>query len=139
MSKKKSKVVMVDGIPIKPISAAEHKRLDSRIRKSVRQFGHRGFFGYVHGGRRNSQTLLPKAEPLMGEWKIGVTLRMRGNLRAEMIAFAEQEKRSLGNLCAILLEWSFVQLKEAGSTTRLLGQSAKRLNKLTRDRRLQHG
>jgi hypothetical protein len=31
----------------------------------------------------------------MGEWKIGVTLRMRGDLRAEMIAFAEQEKRSL--------------------------------------------
>jgi hypothetical protein len=75
----------------------------------------------------------------MGEWKIGVTLRMRGDLRAEMIAFAEEEKRSLGNLCAILLEWSFGQLKEAGSTTRLLGQSAKRLNKLTRDRRLKHG
>jgi hypothetical protein len=75
----------------------------------------------------------------MGEWKIGVTLRMRGDLRAEMIAFAEEEKRSLGNLYAILLEWSFVQLKEAGSTTRLLGQSAKRLNKLTRDRRLKHG
>jgi hypothetical protein len=75
----------------------------------------------------------------MGEWKIGVTLRMRGDLRAEMIAFAEQEKRSLCNLCAILLEWSFVQLKETGSTTRLLGQSAKRLNKLTRDRRLKHG
>jgi len=100
---------------IKPISAAEHKRLDSRIRKkheklrkryrevhgkkvdwishlieegilfftvrftdgkcfsslqSVRQFGHRGFFGYVHGRRRNSQTLLPKAERLMGEWKM---------------------------------------------------------------------
>jgi hypothetical protein len=35
---------------------------------------------------------------------------MRGDLRAEMIAFAELEKRSLGNLCAILLEWSFVQL-----------------------------
>jgi len=75
----------------------------------------------------------------MGEWKIEVTLRMRGDLRAKMIAFAEQEKRSLGNQCAILLEWSFVQLKEAGSTTRSLGQSAKRLNKLTRDRRLKHG
>jgi hypothetical protein len=75
----------------------------------------------------------------MGEWKIGVTLRMRGDLRAEIIAFAEQEKRSLGNLCPILLELSFVQLKEAGGTTRLFGQSAKRLNKLTRDRRLKHG
>ena len=75
----------------------------------------------------------------MGEWKIAVTLRMRGDLRAEMIAFAEREKRSLGNLAAILLEWSFEQLKAAGSTTRLFGQSAKRLNKLTRDRRLKHG
>jgi hypothetical protein len=75
----------------------------------------------------------------MGEWKIAVTLRMRGDLRAEMIALAEQEKRSLGNLAAILLEWSFEQLKAAGSTTKLLGRSAKRLNKLTRDRRLKHG
>ena len=62
-----------------------------------------------------------------------------GDLRAEMIAFAEHERRSLGNLAAILLEWSFEQLKAAGSTTRLFGQSAKRLNKLTRDRRLKHG
>lgn len=75
----------------------------------------------------------------MGEWKIAVTLRMRGDLRAEMIAFAEQEKRSLGNLAAILLEWSFEQLKAVGSTTKLFGRSAKRLNKLTRDRRLKHG
>jgi len=75
----------------------------------------------------------------MGEWKMAVTLRMRGDLRAEMIAFAEQERRTLGNLAAILLEWSFEQLKAAGSTTRLFGQSAKRLNKLTRDRRLKHG
>jgi len=75
----------------------------------------------------------------MGEWKTAVTLRMRGDLRAEMIAFAEREKRSLGNLAAILLEWSFEQLKAANSTTRLFGQSAKRLNKLTRDRRLKHG
>jgi hypothetical protein len=75
----------------------------------------------------------------MGEWKIAVTLRMRGDLRAEIIAFAEQERRSLGNLAAILLEWSFGELKAAGSTKRLFGQSAKRLNKLTRDRRLRHG
>ena len=75
----------------------------------------------------------------MGEWKTAVTLRMRGDLRAEMIAFAEREKRSLGNLAAILLEWSFEQLRAANSTTRLFGQSAKRLNKLTRDRRLKHG
>jgi hypothetical protein len=75
----------------------------------------------------------------MGEWKISVALRMRCELRTEMIAFAEQEKRSLGNLAAILLEWSFEQLKAAGSTTKLLGQSGKRLNKLTRDRRFNNG
>jgi len=75
----------------------------------------------------------------MGVWKVAVTLRMRVDLRAEMIAFAEGEKRSLGNLGAILLEWSFEQLKAAGSTTRLFGQSAKRLNKLTSDRRLKDG
>jgi hypothetical protein len=34
-----------------------------------------------------------------------------------MIAFVEREKRSLGNLATILLEWSYEQLKEAGSTT----------------------
>ena len=50
----------------------------------------------------------------MGEWKTSVTLRMRRDLRTEMIAFAEQEKRSLGGLAAILLEWSFEQLKAAG-------------------------
>jgi len=71
--------------------------------------------------------------------KINVALRLRRDLRAEMIMFAEQEKRSLGNLGAILLEWSFEQLKAAGSTTRLFGQSAKRLNRLTRDRRLKNG
>ncbi len=76
---------------------------------------------------------------MCGQWKVGVTLRMRGDLREDMIAFAEGEKRSLGNLAAILLEWSFEQLKAAGSTTRLFRQSAKRLNKLTRDRRLKHG
>jgi len=75
----------------------------------------------------------------MSEWKIAVTLRMRGDLRAEMITFAEGEKRSLGNLAAILLEGSFEQLKAAGSTTRLFGRSAKRLNKLTSDRRLKDG
>lgn len=75
----------------------------------------------------------------MGEWKRSVTLRMRNDLRTEMIAFAEKEKRSLGGLAAILLEWSFEQLKAAGNTTRLFGQSAKRLNRLMRDRRFKNG
>jgi hypothetical protein len=32
-SKKKPEPVMVDGIPIRPISPAEHRRLDRRIKK----------------------------------------------------------------------------------------------------------
>src|SRR5258708_15152357 len=31
--KKKTKAVMVDGIPIKPITSAEHRRLERRIKK----------------------------------------------------------------------------------------------------------
>jgi hypothetical protein len=75
----------------------------------------------------------------MGEWKVGVTLRMRGDLKTEMIAYAEREKRSLGSLAAILLEWSFERLKTAGSTMRLLQRDAKRLNRLTRDGRFKDG
>jgi hypothetical protein len=49
MSKKKSKVVMVDGIPIKPISAAEHRRLDRRIKKKYEKLRKR--YREVHGKR----------------------------------------------------------------------------------------
>ena len=55
----------------------------------------------------------------MGEWKMNVTLRVRGDLRTEIIQFAERERRSLSSLAAILLEWSFERLKSAGSTTKL--------------------
>jgi len=75
----------------------------------------------------------------MGEWKMNVTARMRGDLRIEITQFAEREKRSLSSLASILLEWSFEQLKSAGSTTKLLGRSANRLNGLTRDRRFRDG
>ena len=75
----------------------------------------------------------------MGESKMNVSLRMRGDLRTEIIQFAAREKRSLSGLAAILLEWSFERLKTAGSTTKLLGHSEKRLTKLTRDRRLRDG
>ena len=47
MSKKKSKAVMVDGIPIKPISAAEHRRLDRRIKKKHAKLRKR--YRKVHG------------------------------------------------------------------------------------------
>jgi hypothetical protein len=56
----------------------------------------------------------------MGEWKTQVSLRVRQALRTEMEAFAASENRKLGNVGEVLLEWSFEQLKAAGSTTRLL-------------------
>jgi len=37
-----------------------------------------------------------------------------------MEAFAERERRKLGNVGEALLEWSFEQLKVAGSLDRLL-------------------
>src|SRR5467141_5215296 len=49
MSKKKSKVVMVDGIPIRPISAGEHRRIDTRIRKKHEKLRKR--YREVHGKR----------------------------------------------------------------------------------------
>jgi hypothetical protein len=58
----------------------------------------------------------------MGVWKAAVTVRVREELRAELIQFAEGERRSLGNLGAILLEWAFKKLKAAGSTTKLFEQ-----------------
>ena len=56
----------------------------------------------------------------MGEWKAQLSLRVRQCLRSEMEEFAAHEKRKLGNLGEILLEWAFVQLKTAGSVDRLL-------------------
>src|SRR5258707_122124 len=56
----------------------------------------------------------------MGEWKACFTLRIRPNLRLELEQFAPREQRSLGNIGAVLLEWSFQQLKAAGSIDRLL-------------------
>ena len=56
----------------------------------------------------------------MGEWKAQVSLRVRQDLRREMEAWAEKERRKLGNLGETLMEWAFEQLKAAGSTDRLL-------------------
>jgi hypothetical protein len=39
--KKKPKAVMVDGIPIKPISPAEHRRLERRIKKKYEKLRRR--------------------------------------------------------------------------------------------------
>jgi hypothetical protein len=56
----------------------------------------------------------------MGEWKAQVSFRVRQAFRDELAKFAAQEKRTLGNLGGLLLEWGFEQLKAAGSTHRLL-------------------
>ena len=56
----------------------------------------------------------------MGEWKAQLSLRVRQQLRRDLEEFAERERRKLGNIGELLLEWSFEQLKAAGSTERLL-------------------
>lgn len=56
----------------------------------------------------------------MGEWKAPLSLRIRQALRVELEEFAVRERRTLGNLGELLVEWSFEQLKSTGSTERLL-------------------
>jgi len=56
----------------------------------------------------------------MGEWKAQVSLRVRQALRAELEEFAARERRKLGNVAEVILEWGFEQLKAAGSIDRLL-------------------
>lgn len=47
MRKKKSKVILVDGIPIKPISTTERRRIDRRIKKKHEKL--RKQYREVHG------------------------------------------------------------------------------------------
>jgi hypothetical protein len=56
----------------------------------------------------------------MGEYKVQLSLRVRQALRAELEQFAAREKRKLGNIGEVILEWAFEQLKVVGSTERLL-------------------
>lgn len=56
----------------------------------------------------------------MGEWKAQLSLRVRQDLRRNMEAWADRERRKLGNLGEQLVEWAFEQLKVAGSLDRLL-------------------
>ena len=56
----------------------------------------------------------------MGEWKAQISLRVRQALRTELEEFAAREKRKLGNVGEVILEWGFEQLKAAGSIDRLL-------------------
>jgi len=56
----------------------------------------------------------------MGEWMAQLSLRVREALRAEMEEIAARERRKLGNVGMVLLEWGVEQLKVAGSIDRLL-------------------
>ena len=56
----------------------------------------------------------------MGEWKAQISLRVRQALRTELEEFAARERRKLGNVAEVILEWGFEQLKVAGSVDRLL-------------------
>jgi len=59
----------------------------------------------------------------MGEWKAPLSLRVRQQLRTGLEEAAARDKRTLGNLSEVLLEWSFQQLQAVGSTERLLQYS----------------
>ena len=56
----------------------------------------------------------------MGEWKAQISLRVRQDLRREMEEFSDKERRKLGNVAEVLLEWAWEQLQAAGSIDRLL-------------------
>jgi len=56
----------------------------------------------------------------MGEWRVQVSVRVSQEVRSELEKYAAREKRTLANFGAVLLEWSFEQLKAVGSTDQLL-------------------
>ena len=58
----------------------------------------------------------------MGEWRVQVSVRVGQEMRAKLEKYAAREKRTLANFGAVLLEWSFEQLKSVGSTEQLLKQ-----------------
>jgi hypothetical protein len=60
----------------------------------------------------------------MGEWKANLSLRISGQLRVQLEELATRERRTLGNLGYLLIEWAAEQLQAAGSTTKLLRRKA---------------
>ncbi len=56
----------------------------------------------------------------MGEWKIGLNLRISVQRRVQLEEIAARERRTLGNLGYLLIEWAADQLQAAGSTEKLL-------------------
>ncbi len=60
----------------------------------------------------------------MGEWKTQLSLRITVQRKTQLQDIADREKRSLGNLGYLLVEWATDQLIAAGSTTKLLHRKA---------------
>jgi hypothetical protein len=58
----------------------------------------------------------------MGEWRVQISVRVSQEIRAELEKYVAREKRTLANFGAVLLEWSFEQLKAVGCTDQLLKQ-----------------
>lgn len=56
----------------------------------------------------------------MGEWKAPLSVRVRQDLRRELEGVAERERRKLGNVAEVLIEWAVLQLRVAGTIERLL-------------------
>jgi hypothetical protein len=56
----------------------------------------------------------------MRQRKAPISLRVRQALRAELEEVSIRERRTLGNLGELVLEWAYEQLKQAGSMERLL-------------------
>jgi hypothetical protein len=52
-----------------------------------------------------------------------LSLRVKQTVRLEMEQLAARERRTLGNLGEILVEWAVEQLREAGSTMKLFNES----------------
>ena len=60
----------------------------------------------------------------MGEWKVGLNLRISVQRRVQLEEVAARERRTLGNLGYLLIEWAADQLQAAGSTEKLLRRKA---------------
>lgn len=59
----------------------------------------------------------------MSDKKTHLNLKVDSKLKVALETFAKREKRSLGNLSELLLEWSLERLSVAGTTMALLSQS----------------
>ena len=58
----------------------------------------------------------------LGQRKINVSVRMMVEDRASLQAYANRERRTLGNLSEILLTWALEKLKRAGGTEKLIAR-----------------